>query len=71
MTTQLCAIRGPVLTYTEEPGNLSYEPDAIIMLDDGKIIDVGPADQIADKLPSNSQITQSNSCRIIKILSQS
>ena len=77
MTAQLCVIRGPVLTYTDEPyenrpqGNIKYEPDAIIMLNDGKIIDVGPAYRFAGKIPSESQITQSNNCRIIKIHAQS
>ena len=36
-----------------------------------EIVDVGPAAQFEGKLPSSSQITQSNNCRIIKIHAQS
>ena len=73
MTTMISAIRGPVVTYTDEPylecehSKLGYEPDAIIMLADGKITEVGPANSLKDKLPSDSAIEQSRSCRFIKI----
>lgn len=73
MPTQISAIRGPVLTYTDEPytnneqSNIGYEPDAIIMLVDGHISEVGPADALKDKIPNNSTIEQSTNCRFIKI----
>ena len=73
MTTLISAIRGPVLTYTDEPYldnnhlKLGYEPDAIIMLADGKITEVGPANTLKDKIPLDSDIEQSRHCRFIKI----
>ena len=73
MATLISAIRGPVLTYTDEPylesshSKLGYEPDAIIVLADGKITEVGPANTLKDKLPSDSDVKQSRNCRFIKI----
>ena len=73
MSSQISAIRGPVLTYTDEPysdndqSNIGYEPDAIIMLVDGHISEVGPADSLKDKIPTGSAIEQSTNCRFIKI----
>ena len=77
MTTQISAIRGPVLTYTDEPyinrehSKFGYEPDAIIMLINGHISEVGPAESLKDKIPSGSAIEQSRNCRFIKICTQS
>lgn len=74
MTAQICAIRGPVLIYTDEPfsdrpdGNINYEPDAIIMMDEGKITDVGPAYRFTGKLPKDSLIEKFTNCRIIKVI---
>ncbi|OUV63267.1 MAG: hypothetical protein CBC79_02550 [Gammaproteobacteria bacterium TMED119] len=73
MKEQVQAIRGPVLTYSDEHAagdprsNINYFADAIIMLTDGVITAVGPAYQFAGHLPSDSAITQSTSCRIIKV----
>ena len=73
MSSQISAIRGPVLTYTDEPysdneqSKIGYEPDAIIMLVDGHISEVGPADSLKDKIPTGSAIEQSTNCRFIKI----
>lgn len=75
MTATISAIRGPVLTYSDEPylenkhNEFGYEPDAIIMLVDGQISEIGPAAQLQHKIPSGSDIEQSNSCRFIKIRS--
>ena len=77
MPTQISAIRGPVFTYTDEPNinseqyKIGYEPDAIIMLVDGHISEVGPADSLKDKIPSGSAIEQSTNCRFIKISTHS
>ena len=77
MTTQISAIRGPVLTYTDEPytdsahAKIGYEPDAIIMLINGLISEVGPAEALKDKIPSDSDIEQSTYCRFIKIFTHS
>ena len=74
MTATISAIRGPVLTYTDEPYveskqfQFGYEPDAIIMLSNGSITEVGPAKELKDKLPSGSVIEESRNCRFIKIL---
>ena len=46
------AIRGPILTFTGDPfmqdlaNCLRYEPDAVIVMDDGHFATVGPADAI-------------------------
>lgn len=77
MTTQISVIRGPVLTYTDEPYTnhqhlkFGYEPDAIIMLINGHISEVGPAESLKDKIPRGSDIEQSKNCRFIKISTQS
>ena len=77
MATQISAIRGPVLTYTDEPyadikqSKLGYEPDAIIMLVDGQISAVGPAATLKDQIPHGSAIEQSRNCRFIKISTHS
>ena len=76
MAPQISAIRGPVLTYSDEPNiendqvRLGYEPDAIIMLINGLISDVGPAEALKDKIPSGLAVEQSRNCRFIKISTQ-
>ena len=56
------AVRGPVLTYTGDPfrdgldTTMVHEPDAIVVLEDGKITHFGPADRIARELPSGIEI---------------
>ena len=73
MTGTISAIRGPVLTYSDEPylvnkdHEFGYEPDAIIMLVDGQISEIGPAARLQHKIPSGSDVQQSYSCRFIKI----
>jgi guanine deaminase len=57
------AIRGPVLTFTGDPFEkdlkdvMVYEPDAVVVLANGKITDFGPADQILGKLPADTEVT--------------
>ena len=49
------AVRGPVLTYTGDPfrdgleKTMVHEPDAIVVVADGKITHFGPADRIATR----------------------
>ncbi len=56
------AVRGPVLTYTGDPfrdgldKTMVHEPDAIVAMADGKITHFGPADQVAPRLPSGTEI---------------
>ncbi len=77
MTNQISAIRGPVLTYTDDPYidaadvRLGYEPDAIIMMANGQITDFGPANKLKDKIPTGLSITEFRNCRIIKICNHS
>lgn len=72
MSTVISAIRGPVITYSgksdQEESNLGmdYEPDAIIMMTNGRITEVGPAYQMKAKIPVGLTITDSPSCRIIR-----
>jgi guanine deaminase len=62
------AIRGAVLTYTADPflTNLNdcmvYESDAIVLIEDGKITDFGPAEELSSKLPSGVKITHYKDC---------
>ena len=56
------AVRGPVLTYTGDPfrdgldRTMVHEPDAIVVLEDGKITRFGPADRIGRDLPTGIEI---------------
>ena len=79
MTADISAIRGPVITYSDDVpedcettgSRMDYEPDAIIMMSHGKILEVGPAYKLRDKVPHGLNIKESQSCRIIKISSNS
>src|SRR5512139_2100778 len=56
------ALRGPVLTYTGDPfrdgleRTMVHEPDAIVVLQEGRISHFGPADRIAGLLPPATEI---------------
>lgn len=73
MSAIISAIRGPVITYSgklnKQESNLGmdYEPDAIILMANGRITDVGPAYQMKEKVPVGLTINDSPSCRIIRI----
>lgn len=73
MSAIISAIRGPVITYSgkknphESNLGMDYEPDAIIMMTNGRITDVGPAYQMKAKVPVGLTINDSPSCRIIRI----
>lgn len=57
------AIRGPVLTFTEDPFKqapdevMVYEPDGIVAFGGGKITHFGPAEVIEKQLPPDIEIT--------------
>ncbi len=65
------AIRGAVLTYVEDPfledldDCVVYEADAIVLIDDGKITDFGPAEQLQPKLPPGVEIAHYKDCLIM------
>ncbi|HSD42728.1 MAG TPA: guanine deaminase [Burkholderiales bacterium] len=58
----MTAIRGPALTYTGDPfqhgleATMVYEPDAIVAMADGKIVQFGPARAVRAKLPRGTKI---------------
>lgn len=60
----LTAIRGAMLTFKDDPfakdmkDCMVYEADAIILMEDGKIKDVGPAGEMLKKVPTGIEITQ-------------
>ena len=70
MTAAVTAIRGAALTYTNDPFQndisecMVYESDAIIIMENGKIIDFGPADSIKDKVPPDVEIKEYKDCLI-------
>ena len=72
MATSITALRGPIISCScklnsaKVNGNLVYEPDALILLEEGRIIDFGPALKLIDNIPSNTKINVFDECRIIK-----
>jgi guanine deaminase len=58
------AIRGAMLTFTGDPfagdpgTGLRYERDAIVAMANGRIVDCGPADAVAARLPYGTPITR-------------
>lgn len=72
MATSMTALRGPIiscnckLNSSSVNGKLVYEPDGLILLEQGKIIDFGPAIKLIEKIPSNTKINVFDECRIIR-----
>jgi len=70
MASKVSAIRGAVLTYTDDPflkdvnDCMIYESDAIIIMSDGKITAFGPASKIQSKVPEGTKITHYKDCLI-------
>ena len=62
-TSQMTAIRGPVLSYTGDAfleglqSTVRYESDAIVAMAGGKVTHFGPADEVRAQLPSGTPIT--------------
>ncbi|HSD53915.1 MAG TPA: guanine deaminase [Burkholderiales bacterium] len=58
----MTAIRGPALTYTDDPfqhgleATMVYEPDAIVAMADGKIAQFGPARQVRPRLSRGTTV---------------
>ena len=56
------AIRGRVLTFTDDPFRkpvaecLRYEPDALIVMSNGMITEFGPASETRDKVPDGVEV---------------
>ncbi|MDO9596923.1 MAG: guanine deaminase [Azoarcus sp.] len=62
MTTPLHAVRGELLHFTADPADagaaaLAHLPDGLLVIDDGHIVETGPADTLLGKLPSDTRIT--------------
>src|SRR6185437_997616 len=57
------AIRGALLTFSGDPFTADaqavrrYERDAIVAMANGRIVDCGPADEVAARLPSGTPVT--------------
>ena len=60
--TTLKALRADVVTFSSDPfleaaeKCLVYIPDAIVVIDGGHIVDVGPASEVASRLPSGVKV---------------
>ena len=56
------AIRGPVLTFSGDPSVedpaqcMRHEPDAIVAMREGSIVDCGPAAEVAPRLPPGTKV---------------
>ena len=63
-TTDASALRGPVLTFTDDPfrvgigAAMRYESDAIVALQGGKITHFGPASAVRSQLPPGTPIKE-------------
>jgi guanine deaminase len=56
------ALRGALLTFTGDPGldgerAVRHEPDAIVAMADGRIVDCGPASEVSGRLPVGTPVT--------------
>ena len=58
------AIRGALLAFDGDPffaderSACRYEPDALVAMANGRIVDCGPADAVARRLPPDTQVTR-------------
>ena len=73
---KLSALRGPVLSYTNKAGSpacdqFNYEKDAIIILNENKIIEFGDAKKLKNKLTNNMPVQIHKNCKIIKSIDYS
>lgn len=72
MSAQITAIRGPLLNCTHDTrfpdssDSMVYIRDALIILDNEKILEFGPAKSLKHKLDRVKLITINRKCRIIK-----
>ncbi len=60
----ITAVRGGLVSFTGDPfvdgvaATRSYETDAIVAMADGRIVDVGPAAEVAARLPADTRVTR-------------
>ena len=72
MPAGLVALRGPTLSCTRKRGstdfaeNVVYEPDTLILLKEGNIIDFGPTKKLRNRISSDTKVELLDRCRIIK-----
>ena len=58
------AIRGSLVTFNGDPfvdgveATRRYERDAVVAMDDGRIVDAGPASEVMRRLPAGTEVTQ-------------
>ena len=58
MTTDLTCVRGPAVTFRSDPfrdgidAAMVHWPDAIVAMQDGKIVQCGPATEVMPRLPA-------------------
>jgi len=58
------AIRGALVTFTGDPfvegveATRRYESDAIVAMDAGRVVDVGPASDVLKRLPAGTEVTR-------------
>jgi guanine deaminase len=58
------ALRGSLVTFAGDPfvegvaATLRYERDAIVVMDAGRIVDVGPTTEVSRRLPAGARVTQ-------------
>jgi guanine deaminase len=62
--SRVTALRGPLLSFSGDPfqlgveATLSYEPDAIVAMAGGRIVEVGPAQKLLPKLARGTRIDE-------------
>ncbi len=72
MATIITVLRGPALSSTFKsnssciPENTVYERDALIILENDKITEFGPAENLSKKIPQGTHIKTHSNCRFIK-----
>lgn len=64
MPFRATALRGPVLTFTGDPfrdgleSTMVHEPDAVVVMADGRITDFGPSARILPSLPAGTTVQE-------------
>ena len=62
MRGAVTAIRGAVLSFAADPAAgdpaaIRYEPDGIVVMSSGRIVDCGPASEVTPRLPADAPVT--------------
>ncbi len=72
MTTTITALRGPVLNFhyklksSTAEEKMIFESDALIVLKNNTIIDVGPTKEIRKRIGKDVPVVEHSNCRIIR-----